>query len=75
VYRDVILSIPGHITSDPCRVRALSASGAGIALNGLALLPIAFSLSFDGFRTERSCRLVWREGDFVGVAFQDTLAE
>lgn len=51
VWQEVLLSIPGHITSEPCLVRDLSNRGAGIQLNGLTLLPTEFSLSFDGFRT------------------------
>jgi hypothetical protein len=27
-------------------------------------------LSFDKFRTGRNCRPIWRERDFVGVAFE-----
>ncbi|WP_369424078.1 MULTISPECIES: PilZ domain-containing protein [Bradyrhizobium] len=72
VWREVLLSIPGHITSEPCLVRDLSSRGAGIQLNGLTLLPTEFSLSFDGFRTTSPCRLTWRQGDFIGVAFQNT---
>src|SRR5713226_6913100 len=75
VCRDVILSIPGHITSDPCLMRDFSARGAGIQLNGLTVLPIEFSLSFDEFGTAHTCRLIWRQGDFVGVAFQNAFAE
>ncbi len=72
VRRDVFLSIPGHITSEPCLVRDLSDRGAGIQLNGLTILPIEFSLSFEEFRTTYPCRLIWRQGDFIGVAFQNT---
>ncbi len=72
VWRDVLLSIPGHVTSEPCLVRDLSNRGAGIQLNGLTILPTEFSLSFDEFRTTHPCRLIWRQGDFIGVAFQNT---
>ena len=33
------------------------------------VLPLDFDLSFDNFRTLRKCKMVWREGDFVGVQF------
>ncbi|MGY3412912.1 hypothetical protein ACVWZV_009078 [Bradyrhizobium sp. GM5.1] len=72
VWRDVLLSIAGHITSEPCLVRDLSVRGAGIQLNGLTILPTEFSISFNEFRTAHPCRLVWRQGDFIGVEFQDT---
>jgi hypothetical protein len=35
------------------------------------LLPLDFELSFDKFHTIRECRVIWRQGDFVGVAFQN----
>ena len=43
--------------------------GAGIRTQDLAALPLTFELSFDNLR--RKCRLVWRKGDFFGVAFED----
>ncbi|MFK4581710.1 hypothetical protein ABIF83_005187 [Bradyrhizobium ottawaense] len=67
MWQEVLLSIPGHITSEPCLVRDLSNRGAGIRLNGLTLLPTEFSLSFDAFRTTSPCRLIWGRGDFIGV--------
>ena len=40
--------------------------GAGIYKRGLA---VTFELSFDNLR--RKCRLVWRRGNFFGVAFEN----
>jgi hypothetical protein len=54
-----------------CRVQDVTNAGAGIELHGLNLLPLDFELSFDKFHTIRECRVVWRQGDFVGVAFQN----
>jgi hypothetical protein len=54
----------------PCYVRDATAVGAGIRLDHLTMLPLNFLLSFDKFETVRSCRLTWRDGDFVGVAFE-----
>src|SRR5258708_5840559 len=53
-----------------CCVRDVTNHGAGIRLEGLNVLPVDFDLSFDNFRTVRGCRLIWRDGDFVGVAFE-----
>jgi hypothetical protein len=47
----------------------LTDGGAGIYKQGLAVLPVTFELSFDNLR--RTCRLVWRKGNFFGVAFDD----
>jgi len=46
--------------------------GAGIYTQGLAVLPLTFELSFDNLR--RKCRLVWRNGNFFGVAFENQSA-
>jgi len=69
-YRDALLSIPRLKHVHSCRVRDLSNEGAGLHLNGLPLLPSEFHLSLDGFHTTLVCRLIWRDGDFVGVVFQ-----
>ncbi len=54
-----------------CHVQDVTNAGAGIELRTVNLLPLDFELSFDNFHTVRGCRLVWRQGDFVGVAFQN----
>jgi hypothetical protein len=54
-----------------CRVRDVTNLGAGIRLNGLSVIPSVFDISFDNFRTIRACRLIWRDGDFVGAAFDN----
>jgi len=54
-----------------CRVQDVTNCGAGIELHTLNLLPLNFELSFDSFHTVRECRVIWRQGDFVGVAFQN----
>jgi hypothetical protein len=46
----------------------ITSGGAGIQTQGLAVLPLHFELSLDNFR--RKCRLVWRKGNFFGVAFE-----
>ncbi|ANW02264.1 PilZ domain-containing protein [Bradyrhizobium icense] len=54
-----------------CRVQDVTNSGAGIELHDLNLLPLNFELTFDNFHNVRECRVIWRQGDFVGVAFQN----
>ena len=53
-----------------CEVCDLSNIGARIQLK-LGILPPNFELSFDNFRTVRKCRLIWRRGDLIGIAFQN----
>jgi hypothetical protein len=69
INRDVLM----FFSQDPfhaCCVRDVTNQGAGLKLNGLNIVPSEFGISFDGFRTMRRCRLVWRDGDFVGAAFE-----
>jgi hypothetical protein len=54
-----------------CTVRDITNLGAGIRIEqDLKIVPLDFALSFDNFRTIRMCRLIWRQGDFLGVAFE-----
>ena len=54
-----------------CTVRDVTNVGAGIRSQNRQLIPLEFALSFDNFRTIRECRLIWRDRDFLGVAFQN----
>jgi hypothetical protein len=54
-----------------CTVRDVTNRGAGIRAQNLPILPLDFALSFDGFRTVRKCRLIWRQEEFIGVAFEN----
>jgi hypothetical protein len=65
-----LLSIRGIQGTYTCGVRDMNQNGASLRINGPPLLPTEFSLSLDGLRTKIACRLIWRDGDFVGVAFQ-----
>ena len=50
-------------------VTDITDGGAGIHTQGPAILPLTFELSFENLR--RKCRLVWRKGNFFGVAFEN----
>jgi len=54
-----------------CTVRDLTNLGVGIRAQSLQIMPLDFGLSFDGFRTVRTCQLIWRQGEFFGVAFEN----
>jgi len=65
----------GRETSEPAcdvEVTDLGNSGAGIYKSGKAILPLTFDLSLDNLR--RSCRMVWRRGNFFGVTFEDQIS-
>ncbi len=70
INRDVLMYFLGQGLVQACRVRDVTNHGAGIQLNGLNLVPSEFGISFDNFHTMRRCRLIWRDGDFVGAAFE-----
>jgi hypothetical protein len=70
IDRDVQMYFLGQDGVHACRVRDVTNHGAGLRLNGLNILPSEFGISFDNFRTMRCCRLIWRDGDFVGAEFE-----
>jgi hypothetical protein len=71
ISKDALLFFDAQRGVLTCRVQDVTNSGAGIELHALNLLPLDFELSFDNFHTVRECRVIWRQGDFVGVAFQN----
>jgi len=71
ISKDALLFFDAQRGVLTCRVQDVTNSGAGIELHNLNLLPLNFELSFDSFHTVRECRVIWRQGDFVGVAFQN----
>lgn len=57
----------------PCMILDISETGAKLTLRESAKLPDLFMLRLAGRRTAaRHCRLVWREGDTIGVRFIET---
>jgi hypothetical protein len=70
INRDALMYFLGQEIVHACCVRNVTNHGAGLRSNGLNLLPFEFGISFDRFRTMRRCRLVWRDGDFVGATFE-----
>ena len=70
IARGARLSLGEGSGVDPCTVHDVTNSGARIRLQGPKVIPMEFALSFDNFRSVRMCRLVWRQGDFFGAAFE-----
>jgi hypothetical protein len=70
INRHALLFFAGQSGVHGCCVRDVTNLGAGIRLNGLNMVPLDFDVSFDNFRSVRRCRLIWRDGDFVGVALR-----
>jgi hypothetical protein len=70
IHRAVLMHFAGREGVQVCSVRDVTNHGAGIRLNGLNIVPSEFDISFDNFHTTRRCRLIWRDGDFVGASFE-----
>jgi hypothetical protein len=71
IVRSALLFFTGQTGVRACAVRVITNLGAGICTQNLLALPLNFELSFDNCRTARKCQLIWRDGDFVGVAFEN----
>lgn len=71
VYKGALLLFCGQIGVRSCGVVDVTDVGACLRTQDLVVMPISFELSFDNFLTIRQCRLIWREGDFIGVAFEN----
>jgi hypothetical protein len=70
LHRGALIIIAGVRGVHSCGIRDLNRGGAGLRLNRILLLPTDFKMSFDGVRHTFGCHLIWRDGDFAGVAFQ-----
>jgi hypothetical protein len=52
-----------------CTVLDLTIAGAGILATPMTGISNRFDLTFDGARSLRPCRLIWRTSDRMGVEF------
>jgi hypothetical protein len=71
IAKAALLFFGGQTGVRSCGVTDITSAGAGIRTQGLAVLPLNFELSFGNFRTIRKCRLIWRDGNFLGVTFEN----
>jgi hypothetical protein len=71
IAKGALLFFRGQVGVRSCGVLDITNIGACVRTQDLVALPVNFELSFDNFHTIRQCRLIWRDGDFVGVAFEN----
>ena len=71
IEKGALLFFKGQIGARGCNVIDISDCGAKLRTHNLSLLPNTFELTFNNFSTTRWCRLIWRDGDFLGVAFEN----
>jgi hypothetical protein len=70
ILKEALLFFSEKTGVQSCTVHDVTNGGAGIRTQDLQIMPVDFALSFDGFRTLRMCRLIWRHDDSLGVAFE-----
>jgi hypothetical protein len=71
ISKSALLYFDARIGVFTCRVHDITNCGAGIRLQDLDVLPLEFEMTFDNFHNIRKCRVIWRNGDLVGIAFQN----
>jgi len=72
VLRSAKIIVPRRSPVIHCTVQNINNGGACLKLANTFGLPETFDLTFEHGRTRRSCRVVWRTDDKLGVEFTDT---
>jgi hypothetical protein len=77
VLRSAKIIVPRRSPVIHCTVQNINNGGACLKLANTYGLPETFDLTFEHGRTRRSCRVIWRTTDKVGVKFEsgEALAE
>jgi hypothetical protein len=70
VLRCAKIIVPRRSPVIHCTVQNITGAGACLKLAHTFGLPETFDLTFEHGRTRRSCRVVWRTADKLGVMFQ-----
>jgi hypothetical protein len=64
------ITLEGGFAARQCVVQDISSAGARISVDGAVSLPARLRLAFArDARTGRTCQVVWRRGNTVGVKF------
>jgi hypothetical protein len=70
--RGALLRIAGLRNLFELTIRDVSDRGVAVRLHiDLPLLPVDFEISDNRFQSAQHCRLIWRQGSFVGAEFVD----
>jgi PilZ domain len=72
VLRSAKIIVPRRSPVIHCTVQNINNGGACLKLANTFGLPETFDLTFEHGRTRRSCRVIWRTDDKLGVTFTDT---
>ena len=75
VLRNAKIIVPRRSPVIHCTVQNINSSGACLKMANTCGVPLTFELTFEHGRTRRSCRVIWRTSDRVGVRFEEAAAE
>jgi PilZ domain len=77
VQRNAKIIVPRRSSVISCTVQNINSGGACLKMANTGGLPETFDLTFEHGRTRRSCLVIWRTSDKVGVKFEsgEALAE
>jgi hypothetical protein len=70
VLRCAKIIVPRRSPVISCTVQNITGGGACLKLANTFGLPETFDLTFEHGRTRRSCRVIWRTSDKLGVMFE-----
>jgi hypothetical protein len=71
INQPALLHVDGIRGCHPCLVGNFHNDGAMLQSSTHHTAAFKFDLSFDGFKTTKHCRVVWRNGNTCGVKFFD----
>jgi hypothetical protein len=70
ILRNAEIVVGGRVVSKvQCTLQDLTNTGACLTLASTYRVPDTFELTFDQDRSRRSCWVMWRTGDRLGVSF------
>ena len=71
VQRSAKIIVPRRSPVIHCTVQNITSGGACLKMANTYGIPQTFDLTFEHGRTRRSCRVVWRTSDKLGVSFKE----
>jgi hypothetical protein len=71
VQRSAKIIVPRRSPVIHCTVQNITSRGACLKMANTHGVPETFDLTFEHGRTRRSCRVVWRTNDKLGVSFKE----
>lgn len=70
VLRNAKIIAPTRSSVIHCTVQNITSRGASLKLANTYGMPESFELTFEHGRTRRTCRVIWRTADQLGIAFE-----